>query len=144
MKFRILLLGIFFGCASANAQTALSRTKDTYVRCTAISFMISDRFQDQEMKARYRSDFDAFTKLIVWFYIDSPSNALVDRKKAMRSTIDDLLTNRLSSNAFLENAQRCNVLLLETQIAFTQCVGKKGQLEKSKAECSKQSVGITT
>jgi hypothetical protein len=141
MKVVLALLAILSVNVCASAQAIRKPTKEGYMRCMAVTQIMSRDFAKGEAKNKFKSEFEAWVKLVGWFYPD-PKALIAEAGKVIKSIQAELVAERLSPKGFVEISDQCSVLLLRTMMEFTQCTKENGHADKARELCAKRSVGL--
>ena len=127
---------------SAEREILLPSTKGSFVRCTAITEILSLDHPKANTRNRYKTEFDSFSKLTAWFYPGSPSKLIADVSAAVRNIQADLTNKRMSPEAFAESGEQCIDLSIRTLVKFNQCAGEKGASATKRIECIKLALDL--
>ena len=141
MKSIAFMLGLIFMSGNAIAQAAPATLKDAYLRCTAVTHIISLSHSKPELKEQYKADAELFNKYAAWFYPNSLEELTAALGKFMQSVHADLESKKMSTEAFAELADACAHILMDTTVKFSLCVGNDVSDAKRRS-CAQQVVGL--
>ncbi|HTE40863.1 MAG TPA: hypothetical protein VK629_08530 [Steroidobacteraceae bacterium] len=125
MKILFCLLGCFAIGATAMAQSEPAPTKNSFVRCTAVTFIVSRDHPDQKTRNEFKTDFESFTKFTEWLYPDNAADLTVQVGETIKAIQSDLREKKLTEEAFFAETGKCSALLFETLPKYMQCAGNK-------------------
>jgi hypothetical protein len=141
MKSIVLMLGLISVSSNAMSQAAPATMKDAYLRCTAVTFIVYSSRKDPEAKERARVSTESFGKFAAWFYPESREELLAATGKFIQSIVADLESKKMSPEAFVELADACEHILMDTTVKFSLCVGNDVS-DAHVRSCAQQAVGL--